>query len=254
MDTIAVYGAKTFATPTGAAANHVEQFTVPSAASTAYELLIEFGDASGANRPSAATVKLNGDVIATERDFANGARTLQRRVEVFAANVLEVTVAGGAGAFIRTTLFAFSDGTMTIFGPGSYDAASNQTRTASESFSLPAGALPPYRVHVLNGEPDGTLRASLATVHVNGVEVLGGPLMKDAFSRTVSQGWGNADVGGAWRVGSNKLPFRVDGSRGIIEVSTSGPETATGTDLATYGRDVEGLASFSVNRAPGRSQ
>jgi hypothetical protein len=37
-DTIPVYGAKTFSTPTGAAANHVEQFTVAFAASTAYEL------------------------------------------------------------------------------------------------------------------------------------------------------------------------------------------------------------------------
>jgi hypothetical protein len=219
-DTIPVYGAKTFTTPTGAAANHVEQFTVAFAASTAYELLIEFGDASGANRPNDATVKLNGDVIATDLDFATGASTLRRRVEVLTTNVLEVTVAGTAGAFIRTTLLAFSDGTMTIFGLSSYDAAANQTRTVSESFSLPAGALPPYRVHVLNGEPDGTLRASSAALRVNGVEVLGS-LMKDGFSRTVAQGWGNAELGGAW-VTSSTGPFRVDGSSGIIEVSNNG--------------------------------
>src|SRR5688572_28702738 len=247
-DTIAVYGARTFATPTGQPANHVEQFTVSFAPSTAYELLIEFGDASGANRPSAATVKLNGDVIATDLDFASNVRTLRRSVEVLTTNVLEVTVAGSPGALVRTTLFAFSDGTMTIFGPGSYDAAANQPRSVSESFSLPVGALPPYRVHVVNGEPDGTLRASSATLRVNGVEVIGS-LLKDAFSRTVAQGWGNADVGGAWGT-SNSGPFRVDGSSGIIEVSNTGPQIVVGTHLATYGSDVAGLASFSLNRAP----
>jgi len=74
-------------------------------------------------------------------------------------------------------------------------------------------------------------------------------LMKDAFSRTVAQGWGNADVGGAWRTSSTG-PFRVDRSSGIIEVSNSGLQNVVGTVLATYGMDVGGLASFSVDRAP----
>jgi PKD repeat protein len=75
-------------------------------------------------------------------------------------------------------------------------------------------------------------------------------LMADGFSRTVNNGWGTANVGGAWYVDPAGPVFKVDGSRGIMELQQLDQVNAVGRDLKTYGLDVGGLTSFSVDRAP----
>lgn len=74
-------------------------------------------------------------------------------------------------------------------------------------------------------------------------------LVKDAFARSVTNGWGTADVGGPWRVDSDVLSsFRVDGARGLIVAPNHRPRNAIAT--SGYGLDVSGLVSFSIDRVP----
>src|SRR4051794_15931537 len=72
--------------------------------------------------------------------------------------------------------------------------------------------------------------------------------VQDTFARTVSGGWGSADVGGAWSV-SSAANFSTDGTSGIIN------HTAAGKRLyATLGRsdllDGTATAQFSASKAP----
>jgi PKD repeat protein len=80
-------------------------------------------------------------------------------------------------------------------------------------------------------------------------------LHADSFSRFASDGWGNADVGGAWRVHPLRLSekFSVDGSRAAIVIHDMEARKVVGSGLDTYGLNVQGLVSISVDRAPDAS-
>lgn len=74
-------------------------------------------------------------------------------------------------------------------------------------------------------------------------------LVRDTFSRTLSGGWGTADVGGLWHIdGSVLSSFSTDGSRGLIIAPSASPRNVIATD--GYGLDVTGLVSFSIDRMP----
>lgn len=74
-------------------------------------------------------------------------------------------------------------------------------------------------------------------------------LVSDAFERSVSAGWGTADVGGPWRIEDGVLSmFQVNGSQGLIVAPNHRPRNAVATD--GYGLDVDGLVSFSIDRMP----
>jgi PKD repeat protein len=75
-------------------------------------------------------------------------------------------------------------------------------------------------------------------------------LLKDSFSRVLAEGWGDAEVGGPWLLSSPGPIFRVDGTSGIIEVSDGTAQNAVGAGLQSYGVNVEGVVSFSIDRAP----
>jgi len=58
-----------------------------------------------------------------------------------------------------------------LFGPTSYTRTAGPPNQFTETIALPAGATPPYTLHLVNGNPDGTKRLSSATVKLNGVQV-----------------------------------------------------------------------------------
>jgi PKD repeat protein len=98
------------------------------------------------------------------------------------------------------------------------------------------------------GKPSAPV-ATTASVSSNGSPIT---LLADGFSRFSSDGWGNADVGGAYRLDprSSSAKFTIDGSRGVIELHGTQPLKAVGSGLDTYGLDVDGLISVSADRAP----
>ncbi len=60
-----------------------------------------------------------------------------------------------------------------IFGPATYTRTAGPPNTFVDSFALPATLIAPFRLHVQNGNPDGTHRISSATITLNGVQVAG---------------------------------------------------------------------------------
>jgi len=60
-----------------------------------------------------------------------------------------------------------------IFGPTQYVRTSGPPNQFSEEIALPATLIAPFRLHVQNGNSDGTLRVSTATIVLNGVQVAG---------------------------------------------------------------------------------
>lgn len=67
----------------------------------------------------------------------------------------------------------------------------------------------------------------------------GAPFASDGFTRTVSNGWGQADVGGTWRITGNATAFSVGGGTGNLRLAAPGNQisanlpnlTETDTDL-----------------------
>jgi PKD repeat protein len=65
---------------------------------------------------------------------------------------------------------------------------------------------------------------------------------QDAFSRTTSNGWGSATVGGAWTVNS-AAAFSVDGSAGLISLGAG--QTRSAALAGVSAQDVDARALFS---------
>src|SRR5688572_15534874 len=61
--------------------------------------------------------------------------------------------------------------TVTFYGPQRFERQSGSPITITEQFSIPAGVVAPFTLHLVNGAPDGTLRVSSATITLNGVEL-----------------------------------------------------------------------------------
>lgn len=73
-------------------------------------------------------------------------------------------------------------------------------------------------------------------------------LAQDAFERTVTSGWGAADVGGPWAVTGNPANLRVGGGSGHVDV----PAGSTRTTMlpAVASTDADSRVEFSLNRVP----
>jgi PKD repeat protein len=71
----------------------------------------------------------------------------------------------------------------------------------------------------------------------------------DTFNRTVSNGWGNADTGGAWSRTGGAANFSVDGSRAQVTLATAGV-SPTATLDSVSATDVNVVADVSLNKVP----
>ncbi|CAN5555559.1 hypothetical protein BH20CHL6_BH20CHL6_06740 [soil metagenome] len=74
------------------------------------------------------------------------------------------------------------------------------------------------------------------------------PLVQDTFDRTVSDGWGSANIGGAYSLGGGPLQdFDVDGGQGILRLSDAGQSrAATLPDVSV--RDVDLTVTADVDQ------
>src|SRR5574341_191904 len=60
-----------------------------------------------------------------------------------------------------------------LFGPAQYTRTSGPPHQVMETIPLPPTLTAPFRLHIQNGNADGTNRVSSATIWVNGTEVAG---------------------------------------------------------------------------------
>jgi hypothetical protein len=74
------------------------------------------------------------------------------------------------------------------------------------------------------------------------------PLAADGFSRTVSGGWGSADVGGPWSVSGSTSRLSVNGSAGVFSLS---PGWTLGSWLAgVSSTSTDVMATLSMDQVP----
>lgn len=109
-----------------------------------------------------------------------------------------------------------------------------------------AGALDEVAVY-----PRALTAAEVAEHHAvgRGAEQAG-PLAADAFGRTVSGGWGSADVGGAWGTVGSPSRFAVSGGTGNLSLQ---PGTGASAYLPVSTTSADLTATVTLDRAPGGS-
>lgn len=149
--------------------------------------------------------------------------------------VASFTVAAdGLKASVDGTASSDPDGTISAyewdFGDGSPSVAAP---TASHTYAA-AGT---YHV-TLTVTDDAGSSAQLAQ-HV----AVGAVLASDTFTRSVTAGWGSAEVGGTYKVSGTKSNYSVDGSAGVLSLvpgssrrtTLSSPSPAAADVRATFG-------------------
>ncbi|HKN67441.1 MAG TPA: Ig-like domain-containing protein [Gemmatimonadaceae bacterium] len=170
-DTTVVYGPKRFASPTGSATLGIERFTLVVQPNQEYVLQVDNGASDGTLRASSMSVDLNGRTVMTLADLG-GARSGKKIIQALAEDTLRVTVQGGAGAYVDVSVLQTADPTFAVFGPHLFIRNAGSPTTETFNFSVPAAGASPFSMCVINGNPDGTLRASSATILLNGVQIL----------------------------------------------------------------------------------
>ncbi|HEX2205996.1 MAG TPA: hypothetical protein VHG91_21955 [Longimicrobium sp.] len=227
-DTVPVFGPRRFESGRGRAALHVERFRAPAASGRAFLLRVA-PDGAGEVR---ATVRLNGATLLSAA-LLSGARATEVPVALLADNVVEVSVDGPAGSAVRLALLQAPEAAFDVFGPRAFTRSAGAPKVETARFVLPAGAGPPFRLHLVNGEAGGSARVSSALVRLNGVQVIGpsdlgqnvGALLRDvalAVENTIEVELRGGPGG--------KVTLRVtatDAVPPVIEIAAPAPGAAT---------------------------
>lgn len=169
---VVVYGPKRVESPSGGTVYQVEKFTLALQPGARYTLRVQNGAADGSARLDSARVVLNGSTVLTGRELHRGAASASRVIEATGSNTVEVRATGTSGTFLTLSVVQEPDPTYTVFGPKTYVRETGAPVTLTEQFTLQPGAGGPYRLHVVNGNPDGTQRLASAQVRLNGVNVM----------------------------------------------------------------------------------
>ncbi len=171
-DTQVVYGPSRFDTPTGTPTLHVERFALAVVPGRRYTLRVDNGAPDGSHRVSGGSVTLNGSQILSTADLGSGASGWSRVVQPLSEDTIQVTVQGTAGAYVTASLLSTPDASFFVFGPERFIRPSGAPVTETRHFTISSTAAAPYRMCIVNGNANGTLRISSATIMVNGVSVV----------------------------------------------------------------------------------
>ena len=99
-----------------------------------------------------------------------------------------------------------------------------------------------YQVELTVTDDDGATDSIIHDVTVTAPPVVA----KDAYNRTVTDGWGSATTGGAWTLSGGAANFDVASGVGTMVTTTSAGRTATLNSVSA--RDVDLTAQFSYDK------
>jgi RHS repeat-associated protein len=105
-ETFTVYGPQRFTRHPGAPVNVVQNFSLPADAVAPFAIRLENGSATGSNRVSSATIKLNGTSVYGPNDFDQNVSSLNGPVTLAATNTLEVKLSSAPGSYLTITFTA----------------------------------------------------------------------------------------------------------------------------------------------------
>ncbi|WP_246136334.1 LamG-like jellyroll fold domain-containing protein [Leekyejoonella antrihumi] len=139
------------------------------------------------------------------------------------------------------------DGTVSSYdwtwGDGTPDTV-GASATASHTYAA-AGQ---YTVSLTVTDNDGA-PSTPVTHSVTVTAPVGQAIASDSFNRTVANGWGSADVGGAWTRSGAASNFAVSGGQGSITMATAGSGPSMNLNsVSTNSADI--TAGVSVNAQP----
>ena len=164
----------------------------------------------------------------------------------FTSNVSGLTVAFDASAS------ADPDGTIASYDWTFGDGATGSGATASHTFAA-AGT---FNATLTVTDDRGATSSKSADVTVS---IASAVLAKDGFERAAVNGWGVADQGGAWSIGTGSSSrFAVTGGAGVITVNSSSAQAAdlksvsSSSALVTTTFSVDKVANGTYVQAIGR--
>ncbi|MBL0886154.1 LamG-like jellyroll fold domain-containing protein [Myceligenerans indicum] len=94
-----------------------------------------------------------------------------------------------------------------------------------------------YEVTVTVTDDDGAEDVYTETVTASDPPPPDPALARDTFTRTVTDGWGSAETGGAWTIGGVSSRFSVDGDAGVFSMSAGWTLSARLDDVSATGTD-----------------
>jgi len=210
-----------------------------------------FGDgATGTGQTTTHTYAAAGTYTITltviDDDGATG--TIGQQVTVTAApvNVAPVAAFTSSVASLAVSVDASGssdpDGTIASYAWGFGDGATGTGQTATHTYAT-AGT---YTVALTVTDDDGATGTTTGQVTATPPPV--GVLAQDGFARTVANGWGNAEVGGAWTTSGTASLFSVDGATGRHTLNAG--RTAGSFLAGVSSTNTEVQVTVSADRVP----
>ncbi|BDV31634.1 PKD domain-containing protein [Microbacterium terricola] len=135
-----------------------------------------------------------------------------------------------------------SDGVVASYGWTFGDSATATTTTATTSHTYAAAGT--YTVTLTVTDDDGGVSAPVSKQVT--VTAQAPALARDLFERTVANGWGSADAGGAWTVTAPLSRYAVAGGAGVLTIPNSSWVQANLTAVSSANTRL--TASFSVDK------
>jgi PKD repeat protein len=190
------------------------------AASGTYSVTLTVTDNQGATAASTQSVTVSGPNAAPAAAFTPTCSNLGCSFDASASSDPDGSVVGYA--------WAFGDG------------ASATGVTASHTF----GANGTYSVTLTVTDNRGATNQTTRTVTVSAAVIAA-----DSFARTVSNGWGSADTGGAWTVGGTaSSTFSVSPGTGGMQVPAPGAQPTAYLNGVSAG-DSDSSVDFTADKA-----
>jgi PKD repeat protein len=148
------------------------------------------------------------------------------------------TSASGATVSVDGSGSTDPDGTISSYAWDFGDGSTGTGATTSHVYAVGTFTIT-LTVTDNGGATDSTTRSVTVTDPV---------LASDDFSRTVANGWGSADVGGAWTVGGTASRWSVASGRGLVSLNAGNGYTAALGSVSTTSSDVS--LSVAGDKAP----
>ncbi len=149
----------------------------------------------------------------------------------------------GLTANVDGTGSSDSDGTVASYAWSWGDGTPNGSgATASHTY----GAAGTYTVTLTVTDDDGATASTTQDVTVSVTPPVDDAFARDDFARTVSNGWGNALLGGAWTTSGTASRLSVAGGRGVLTDPVGGTVGAYLASVSQTNADV--TATLSTDR------